>query len=278
MNQMPRVGRHNYNDRMRARQERLRRRMVSLTVLVAVVAAAVVSCTLLSGSSVTVGLCETSAPLTYMEGGKEPSGFEPEFAKLLADRLGRKAKFVLLEREALEGALEDGEVDFVLSVRQSVHDYMPEESFEESAPFIEYGTVLVTSPSEGDVDAAEWLDGKKVGVLAYSDAEQQCEAFLATESFDVRMYDIEAAPFQDMKLKKLDFAVADELYARYMQVQDKDAYAALGDAQYRRQFGLRLSPAIKAEAADAVVAALAEVMASQELKELHVKWFGRMMY
>ncbi|MDR3119796.1 MAG: transporter substrate-binding domain-containing protein, partial [Clostridiales bacterium] len=101
--------------------KRLFRAVLSLALIACFIIAGVSSCRLLTGRTLRVGLYESSRPLTFLDDKKVASGFEADFARMLAEKLGKKPMLRLLALEDMAAALEDGEVDCVVSVREFVH-------------------------------------------------------------------------------------------------------------------------------------------------------------
>jgi ABC-type amino acid transport substrate-binding protein len=226
-------------------------------------------------SSLKVGLYESARPLTYVESKKPPAGFEADFAGLLAEKLGRKAKLVLLDTPDIAEAMADGTVDCFVSVRESVQSAM--DGYPETEAFISYGTVVILPPEavvSGVIVDDALLRGKKIGVQVNTDAEVVCEELLKSIAFNVRKYDIEQQPFQDLKLSRNDAVIADELYARFMQKEDPESFRIAGAAYIKRQFGLRLSSKISNEYAGQIEGALHELKSDIALRDLFLKWFG----
>jgi polar amino acid transport system substrate-binding protein len=245
---------------------------LALMMLAAIVGIIALLGSIFSDDSFKVGLCESARPLAYLDEKKAAAGFEAEFAALLAQRLGRELKIKLLDREEMAEAMRDGSVDCVISARESIQNAVRE--FPATEPFIAYGTVIVSSPDDNSIGDAASLRGKKVGVMANTDAEYVCEKFLESTAFNVRKYDIEIQPFQDLMLKKNDAVIADELYAAYMQKTDPDSFKAVGSVYLEKQFGLRLSTKISGDYSTQIAGALRELKAGIELKNLYLQWFG----
>ncbi|MCL2058848.1 MAG: transporter substrate-binding domain-containing protein [Oscillospiraceae bacterium] len=226
----------------------------------------------LSERTLKIGLYESSRPLTYVDDKRNISGFEAEYARMLAERLEKKPEIKLYAPEDMAAALASGAVDCVVSARQSVHDYI-NGSFE-TAPFISYGLVFIVSPEDESIYGEEDLRGKRAGLIINSDAEQLCEELLLRYMFNVRLYDFEAQPFQDLKLKKNDLVIADELYARYMQKEDPDSYQVLDTVYYMADYGVRLSEKLSQQTTYDIEEAVYGLRDEVSLMNLFLQWFG----
>ena len=250
-------------------------RFILIVVFAIVLIFAIVSsCMNLRGRALKIGLSQSNLPLTHVDDKKSITGFEAEYARLLAEKLGKKAEIKIVAPEDMAAALDGGAIDCVVSARQSVHDYIAE-SFE-TKPFISYGLVFVKAKADDTMEGEEDLDGKRIGLIINSDAEQLCNELKEKYNYDIliRLYDFEIQPFQELKLKKNDVVIADELFARYMQIEDPDSFVVLDTVYSLAKYGLRLSKKLTRQAAldieDAVISLKSEVA----MMDLFTRWFG----
>jgi polar amino acid transport system substrate-binding protein len=220
-----------------------------------------------------VGLRDGAPPLAHAGDKKTPSGFEADYARMLAEKLGRAAKLKFVAPEDMAQELESGAIDCVVSARESVHDYIS--GFQETDPFIAYGVCVVVAPDDDTLTRESDLRGRRVGVLANSDADALCESLFLSIAFDLRKYDVESQPFQDLRLKKNNVVFADELYARYMAMQQPEHYRVMDHVYGRKQYGLRLSRKISKDFELEISAAIAELARDPALRGLYEEWFGR---
>jgi len=258
------------------RQRRVDKKKFIRFILIVLFAAALVfgivsSLNSMSERTLKIGLSESNRPLTYLDERKNISGFEAEYAKMLAESLGKKPDIKLYDPEDMADALDSGAVDCVVSVRQSVHDYII--GAFETEPFISYGLVFIKSPSDDSFDGEDDIRGKRAGLIVNSDAEALCEDLLGKYAFNVRLYDFEVQPFQDLKLKKNDFVIADELFARFMQMEDPESFHVLDTIYNMSGFGVRLSRKLTRQAAYEIEDAVYELRSEAALSDLFIKWF-----
>ena len=260
---------------MRSRRvdtKKLMRFILILLFAVALAIALISSLNNMSARSLKIGVAESNRPLTFVDDRKNISGFEAEYARLLAERLGKKPEIKIYAPQNMADALGSGAIDCVVSARQSVHDYVSE-AFA-TAPFMSYGLVFIKSPSDDSFYGEEDLRGKRVGLIIDSDAELLCDELLDRYSFNVRLYDFEVQPFHDLKLKKNDVVIADELFARYMQKEDPDSYFVLDTIYNPAGFGLRLSPKLTEQEAIDIEDAVIELQSEKASLDLFLRWFG----
>ena len=248
-------------------------RFVLIFALLAAVAFGIIrSCISQAERTLKIGLSESSRPLTFVDDRRNISGFEADYARMLAEALGKKPDLKLYSPLEMADALDSGAIDCVVSVRQSVHDYII--GAQETEPFISYGLVFTKAASDEDIDGEADIAGKRAGLIINSDAELLCDELLSRYSFNVRLYDFEVQPFQDLKLKKNDFVISDELFARFMQKDDPDSYLVLDTIYNLTDFGVRLSRKLTRQAMDDIDDAVYKMNADVALKDLYLRWFG----
>ena len=246
---------------------------IALAVALAATSAlALAACGPFGKKPLRVGVRDGAPPLAHVGDKKAPSGFEAGYALLLADKLNRSARITFVAPEDMAQELESGAIDCVVSARESVHDFIS--GFQETAAFIAYGVCVVTAPDDDTLLRESDLRGRRVGVHAYSDADVLCESLLRSIAFDLRKYDVESQPFQDLRLKKNSVVFADELYARHMAKEQPGYFRVMDHIYGRKQYGLRLSRKITQELALEIDAAVVELEGDPELAELYVEWFG----
>ena len=258
--------------RRRVNKGKFLRFIVIVLFAVALIISVVSSINGLSARTLKIGLAESSRPLTYVDDKKNISGFEAEYGKMIAEKLDKKPELKLYAPEELAEALDSGAIDCVVSVRQSVHDYIS--GAFETAPFVAYGLVFTKAPDDETFSGEEDLKGKRAGLIVNSDAEELCDELLAGYSFNVRLYDFEAQPFQDLKLKKNDVVIADELYARFMQKEDPDSYLVLDTVYNLTDYGLRLSRKLSQQSIYDIEEAVYSLRSEAALMDLFLTWFG----
>jgi polar amino acid transport system substrate-binding protein len=137
-------------------------------------------------------------------------GFEVDFANALADRMGRKARFVQNQWDGLVPGLERGEYNVVINGLEITPERAEKINF--SIPYY-YSTLTLTERiDETRIRTADDLRGKTVGTLKASFAERYLENL---GQVTIRSYDGQANPYMDMSLGRLDAVVMDTPIATY---------------------------------------------------------------
>ena len=215
-----------------------------------------------------VGLEGTYRPFNYQDETGELAGFEVDFAKALAAKLGAKAAFQPAKFDGLLGALESGRSDVVINqititpARQAKYGF--------SEPYTVSGIqIIVLKGHEGIATAAD-LNGKKVGVGLGTNYETWLRANVPGAI--VKTYDDDPTKYQDLKAGRIDAVLNDRLVAADFIKRSGEPFAPAGQPFPPQKEGVAFKPdpAFKA----AIDKALAELRASGALAAISQKWFG----
>jgi len=189
-------------------------------------------------------LMESYPPFSFLNEQNQLDGFDVDFAKAVAQRLGRKLKLEPPSWDVLAAGRWSGRYDICVcsmtpsKARAEVFDF-PVEYYQSPA-------VIVVNAKDKDITTGKDLSGKKVGVISASTYEAYLNKDLVIEGaedkplsypFDnvqVAPYDNETVAFQDLALGtgvRLDAMVTNLITARERIAQDP-RFKIAGDALY----------------------------------------------
>jgi len=147
---------------------------------------------------------------------KDPSkriGFEVEIVDEIARRLNRKIEFVQAPWETLIPALNRGDFDFAMSGIEITPERLAEVDF--TVPYYVYTQQLVVRATDTKTNSLDDLNGKAIGTLGASAAER---ILRARKDIEVRSYDDNVRPYDDLEIGRVDGVLLDlpiaEYYAR----------------------------------------------------------------
>ncbi|WP_297510090.1 cystine ABC transporter substrate-binding protein [uncultured Caulobacter sp.] len=214
-----------------------------------------------------IGLEGTYPPFNFQGKDGQLTGFEVDFAKALAGKLGLKPDFRPAPFAGLLGALESGRVDVVINQititpeRQAKYDF--------SEPYTVSGIQIIKLKDRPGLEKPEDLAGKKVGVGLGTNYEQWIRANVPTA--DVRTYDDDPTKYQDLKAGRIDAVLNDRLVAADF-VKTSPEFAASGPPFAAQGSGVAMKkdPGLKI-VIDQAIAALRN---SGELTAISQRWFG----
>ena len=155
---------------------------------------------------------EGGAPYSFRD-PRNPSriiGFEVDLADELAERMGRKARFIQNQWDGLVPGLERAEYDVVINGLEITPERSEKIHF--SNPYF-YSTLTVTTRADDTrIHAADDLRGLTAGVLRVTFAERYVQGL---GNVTIRSYDGQVEQFIDLDLGRLDALVMDTPVASY---------------------------------------------------------------
>lgn len=162
---------------------------------------------------------EGGAPYVYPdpESPDKIIGFEVELAQALANRLGVRAEMVQNQWDQLISALQRGNFDIILNGLEATPENRAKVPL--SVPYYVYAQQIITRPEGVRFDTLEALRGKTVGVLSGSAGER---VLASADGILIKSYPGNVESFQDLKVHRLDAAVADTPIAMHYAANSVD--------------------------------------------------------
>lgn len=221
-----------------------------------------------------VGIDINYAPLSYMDGNGEYTGFDVELAKCVAQELNMQVEFVPIQWEEKSKLLEDGDIDCVWSGFSVTAQR--QNAFTWSMPYMQNRQVIVVN-KDSNIESQADLADKTIIAQKGSSA---LEAIKANSDIVNKLKNILEANTQTEILDTLsnsqaDAAVMDEIaFRNYIQQNNSDKFRVLGDTLQSEQFaiGFRLG---NTELRDKVSNALNTLATQGKIQELSTKYFGK---
>lgn len=214
-----------------------------------------------------IGLEGTYPPFNFQDKDGQLSGFEVDFGKALAAKLGLKAEFSPAPFAGLLGSLESGRVDVVINQITITPDRQAKYDFSE--PYTVSGIQIITLKGKTGITKPEDLTGKKVGVGLGTNYEQWLRANVP--GADVRTYDDDPTKYQDLKAGRTDAVLNDRLVAADF-VKTSPEFVASGPPFAAQGAGVAMKkdPGLKIIIDQAIDA----LRKSGDLAAISQQWFG----
>lgn len=213
-------------------------------------------------------------PMEFVaEDGKSYVGFDIDYAKALADKLGVKAQFENVAWDGILTGLEAERYDVIISSMTITDERQAEFDF---VQYFTMGQSFVVRPDSADVKVEKDLAGKTVAVQ-----NETTSHFLVDEwkkekvkgITEVRSFPFVTDAFLELKSKRADAIVCDEPVAWYYAKQEGTQFKITGKAAEADPIGI----AIRKNDTDlkaAITKAVADLKADGTYKKISEKWFG----
>ncbi len=221
-----------------------------------------------AGKVLKVGLEGTYPPFSFQDAGGRLTGFDVEFARALAKRMGAEAQFQAAPFAGLLGAMASGRTDVVIN--QITITPERRAAFGFSAPYTVSGLQIITLKDRADISTPADLVGKKVGVGLGTNYESWMRA--NQPGAVIRTYDDDPTKYADLKAGRIDAVINDRLVAADFIKRSGEPFKAAGPpfSQQKQGVAFKPDPALQA----AIDKAIEAMRADGELAALSAKWFG----
>jgi ABC-type amino acid transport substrate-binding protein len=218
-----------------------------------------------------IAIDATYPPMEFEGKDGKPTGFDVEFAKELAKRVGVNAEFVVMNWDGILAGLQSGRYDVIISSMNITPDR------EKQADFVEYlkmSQVFVSRKGK-EVKGASELAGKVVAVQADTTSHSAVQAM---QKKGIAMKEIKAFPgalevFAAVKTGQADVVVTDEPVGRYYAKNDAATFVVTGEAMAAEPVGIAMRKGDKNLKA-ALEKATQDMKKDGTFKKISENWFG----
>jgi arginine/lysine/histidine transporter system substrate-binding protein len=212
-------------------------------------------------------------PFEYIDTakGEEIIGFDVDIANAIADKLGYEIQIKDMEFSGLISAIENGQVDFVLS------GMTPTEERKKSVDFSDvYYTAhhMIVSGKGSGIKSLEDLNGKTIGVQLGSIQEEKATEI--GESVEMKIENRNRIPelIQEIIAGRFDAAIIEDTVANGYFKKNSDLEGFTIEDGAAEEAGSAIAFPKGSELTTDFNKALNEMIENGELEELVVKWFG----
>ncbi len=217
-----------------------------------------------------VGTELTYPPMEFLE-GKEPAGFDVDFARKLGEKLGVQVEFVNVGWTEIFDGLAQRRFDAIVSAM----NITPERA--KAVDFVEYARMsqVFVCRKGVSVQSEKDLSGKTAIVKLGTTSEEWLQEARGRVSGIkvVRTFKSVSELFEQLKAGKGDCLIIDEPVGRYHAKQNPDAFEVTGQAIAPEPVGIAVHKS-DGDLRAALEKAVAELKSEGAFKSLSEKWFG----
>lgn len=210
-------------------------------------------------------------PMEYIDAdGKTFIGFDVDYAKALAAKLGVKADFQNVAWDGILTGLTSGRYDVIISSMNITDERKKEANFVE---YVKMSQVFVSRDGVAVKTEAD-LAGKIIAVQAETTSHIMVDELKKAKVKDIkeiRSFPTGTDTFIELKNKRADVVVIDEPVGRYF--AKKENLKVTGQAATPEPVGIAMKKA-DIELMKAIEKAVADLKADGTLKKLSDQWFG----
>ena len=216
-----------------------------------------------------VGSSATYRPFAYETPTKEIVGYDVDIIKAVAQKAGLQIKIVNTPWTGIFAALNNGDVDLVIS-GVTINDKR-KQSYDFTAPYFEARQLIAVS-KDSSVKGLKDLAGKKIGVVNGSTGDDIASREFGKTNSDIRRFESTPVVISELINTGLDAAIGDNGVIAF-RVQEHQQLKTVSDPGFPKEFfGIVVKQGNQALLGK-LNTGLAAVKADGSYEQIYKKWF-----
>jgi len=244
-----------------------------LLLFMIMLAAALAGCSGAGGDDgkLVIGIDDKFAPMGFRDDNNEIVGFDIDYAKAAAEKMGKEITFQPIDWSAKESELNSGRIDMIWNGYTITDERKEKVLF--TKPYLENSQVVVV-PADSALSKLSDLSGKEVGLQSLSSAADALNAHPVKDQIaNVSEFPDNVLALTDLKTGRLDGVVIDEVVAKYYMSKEPDTYKLLDESLAPEQYGIGIKKGNE-DLLEELQGALDELNGDGTAAEISTKWFG----
>ncbi|MDP4154522.1 MAG: amino acid ABC transporter substrate-binding protein [Bacillota bacterium] len=252
------------------------KRLITMILVIAAVFSVMAGCSSKSPTaqdkkSLVIGVDDTFAPMGFRDKNNNLVGFDIDYAKAAAKKMGTSVKFQPIDWSTKEAELSSGRIDLIWNGYTITDERKQKVLF--TKPYLKNSQVIVTR-ADSNIKKLDDLAGKVVGLQSQSSAADALNASpIKSKIKTVSEYKTNDLALTDLKTGRLDAVVIDEVVINYYMSLQKDSYKVLGESLAPEEYGVGVKKGNEA-LLNKLQKALDEMNQDGTAAKISEKWFG----
>lgn len=218
-----------------------------------------------------IGIDDKFAPMGFRDENNNIVGFDIDYAKAAAEKMGMKAEFQPIDWSAKESELTSGRIDLIWNGYTITDERKEKVLF--TKPYLKNSQVIVVLANSSIAKIAD-LAGKEVGLQSLSSAADALDASpIKTEVGKVTEFPDNVLALSDLKNGRLDAVVIDEVVADYYMSKETGTYKKLDESLAPEEYGVGVKKGNQ-ELLDKLQKAMDDLDQDGTAAKISEKWFG----
>ncbi|WP_180953766.1 amino acid ABC transporter substrate-binding protein [Bacillus sp. T33-2] len=218
-----------------------------------------------------IGIDDKFAPMGFRDEKNEIVGFDIDYAKAAAKKMGTTVKFQPIDWKTKESELSSGRIDLIWNGYTITDERKEKVLF--TKPYLKNAQVVVTKADSNITKLAD-LEGKVVGLQSFSSAADALNASpIKPKLKEVTEFADNVLALNDLKSGRLDAVVIDEIVINYYMTKEKESFKVLDESLAPEEYGIGVKKGNE-ELLDKLQKALDEINEDGTAAEISTKWFG----
>ncbi|PLS16988.1 amino acid ABC transporter substrate-binding protein [Bacillus sp. M6-12] len=251
------------------------KRLATVLLIIASVFAIVTGCSNSAGkaeeNTLVIGIDDKFAPMGFRDEDNEIVGFDIDYAKAAAEKMGTKVKFQPIDWKTKEAELSSGRIDLIWNGYTITDERKEKVLF--TKPYLKNAQVVVTKADSKLTKLAD-LEGKTVGLQSLSSASDALNAApIKAKIKTVTEFADNVQALSDLKSGRVDAVVIDEIVINYYMTKEGESFKVLDEALAPEEYGIGVKKGNE-KLLNKLQKALDEINKDGTAAEVSKKWFG----
>jgi len=218
-----------------------------------------------------IGIDDKFAPMGFRDEDNKIVGFDIDYAKAAAEKMGVKVEFQPIDWKTKESELSSGRIDLIWNGYTITDERKKKVLF--TKPYLKNAQVVVTLKDSSLSKLAD-LNGKVVGLQSLSSASDALDANpIKSKIKEVTEFSDNVMALNDLKSGRLDAVVIDEVVIDYYMTKEKDSFKILDESLAPEEYGVGVKKG-EEELLEKLQKALDEMNEDGTAAKISKKWFG----
>jgi polar amino acid transport system substrate-binding protein len=218
-----------------------------------------------------IGIDDKFAPMGFRDEDNNIVGFDIDYAKAAAEKMGTEVTFQPIDWKTKEAELSSGRIDLIWNGYTITDERKEKVLF--TKPYLKNAQVIVTL-ADSQLTKLDDLEGKVVGLQSLSSASDALNASPVKEKIKtVTEFADNVQALTDLKNGRLDAVVIDEIVINYYMTQEKETFKVLDESLAPEEYGIGVKKGNE-ELLEKLQKALDEMNEDDTAASISEKWFG----
>ncbi|WHZ04226.1 amino acid ABC transporter substrate-binding protein [Neobacillus sp. YX16] len=218
-----------------------------------------------------IGIDDKFAPMGFRDEDNNIVGFDIDYAKAAAEKMGTKVTFQPIDWKTKEAELSSGRIDLIWNGYTITDERKEKVLF--TKPYLKNAQVIVTL-ADSKVTKLDDLDGKVVGLQSLSSASDALnDSPLKEKVKTVTEFADNVQALTDLKSGRLDAVVIDEVVINYYMAQEEETFKVLEESLAPEEYGIGVKKGNEA-LLEKLQKALDEMNEDGTAASISETWFG----
>jgi len=183
-----------------------------------------------------IGIDDKFAPMGFRDDNNKIVGFDIDYAKAAAKKMGVTAEFQPIDWETKESELSSGRIDLIWNGYTITDERKKKVLF--TKPYLKNSQVVVTL-ANSNISKLDDLTGKVVGLQSLSSAADALNANpIKSKIKKVTEFSDNVMALSDLKIGRVDAVVIDEVVIKYYMSKQKDTFKLLDESLAPEEYGV----------------------------------------